>query len=523
MNSRPIKAVHRGFTLLEVMMAGALLSIVTAGAMAAFIAQSRAINTQRQTSEGNDSAREAARLIGNDLRTAAAGVNPGSGGIGTCAQGSIPFDGNPGVICLPPVFRSNTPLTLPTATGYTDCPSGCPQPATNPCYNLDFGNGVTVPPLPARFCPDDLVVVAVDDTNPLFMVQSSANFPSVANATPITFAGTSPIPRTPAPGVSAPSAGYGFDDSVPTNGLMLYGGANGAVLMNTTYQGPGAAWIANGACTTPAGGTCDVASYLLVPSTPTVDLIRNNLGFGAIAMPAHIYRYSIEPVDAAGLPSLCTVGDPCVGANLIRSQITPLNGVTLAGAETLAFTTVSSAVLVEGVVDLQVEFGLAYPQTTGTPNGQFVYVNSGGLQQTPWLTPTVPSTQPGPATTTSASNCTGAATDPTVWSGVCFPTGGTAGTNALSSLRTVRLNLTTRSGANVNARSGSAAQTALAVGAMPLLQPAVQDLLTGNAEAGEWGFAGGGPFAGLPIKDGATYRQVSTEISIRNLGWTNNL
>ena len=42
--------MNRGFTLLEVLVAAALLSIVTGAAMAAYIAQTRIINTQQQTS-----------------------------------------------------------------------------------------------------------------------------------------------------------------------------------------------------------------------------------------------------------------------------------------------------------------------------------------------------------------------------------------------------------------------------------------------------------------------------------------
>ena len=528
----------RGFTLLEVMVAAALLSVVTAGAMAAFLAQSRATNTQNQTITANDSAREAIRLIGNDARSAAAGTTVGSGGFSACDQGTVPFDSaGAQIACLPPAFRSNTPLILPsTALGNptTFTATNCGG-TDHPGYQLNY-NGTYVPSAADFFCPDDLVLLAVDDANPLFMVQNSPGISSAGNVTPIEFAGTlaGTAATTRLPTGSPPGAGYGFDDSTPTSYLtpaggcalaapycepmLLIGGASGAVLLNAISPNAGAAWAAaSPSCSLPS---CLAEAYPVIPSTPAagIDFFRNNLSFGAVAMPARLTRYSIEPVDVNGIPVTCTAGatNPCVSANLVRSQIVPLTGPASIANTKLSFATISSTVLLQGVVDMQVEFGLA--NSTG-----LVYVNSGGLQSQVWTTPSTPHSQVG-AAAQSADNCSGGTIDPGVWSGVCFPTGGPSGMNAIAALRTVRLNLTVRSGGDISTRQSTASQSSAAVGAIYNLQPSVQDIApNGNVEAQQWGFNTGATFVGVQPLDGANYRQVSTEIYIRNLGWNNNL
>ncbi len=62
--------------------------------------------------------------------------------------------------------------------------------------------------------------------------------------------------------------------------------------------------------------------------------------------------------------------------------------------------------------------------------------------------------------------------------------------------------------------------SAAGVSAPFYLQPAIQDLTAGNLEAQKWGWAPG--FPGFPTVDGAEYREVSTEIFVRNMGLTNN-
>ena len=550
--NRPANPERAGFTLLEVMIAAALLSIVTAGAMAAFIAQSRVTNTQQETSQANDRAREAIRLISNDVRTAAAGIGPGSGGYAGCAAGAIPFDtGNPNasgttVACLPPVFRSFTPLgPLPLSAGIMGTACGT---ISSPGYQLTFGGATPIvePAASAYFCPDDLVVLAVDDANPLFMVQSAPQNSSVTNSAPLTFAGTNTPPR----GGGSIYSGFGFDDGPPGYPLprsvlpplvdpliptgvggptMLFGGPSGAALMNVGCPNQGLGTVcaaptpysANSAgCTADPG--CYNKSYGLVPTTPAIDLYGNNLDFGSVAMPARLVQYWIQPVNAQG----GTTAGPFVSANLMRSIVVPQ-------PNPYDLVQLSSTVLVEGVIDLQVEFGFPDPSTPpGTPgNGQLVYLSSGGLQQSGWQSPYLTATLPSKSLTITPLNplCNGLGSpDPSIYEGVCFPTSG-GQFNALTQLRTVRLNLTVRAGVPVASGQGPAQATNAAFAGYSILEPGVQGLgPNGNIEGQQWNFAAHGtdvnPTTGVfPSQDGANYRQISTEIYLRNVGWTNNL
>jgi type II secretory pathway pseudopilin PulG len=492
------------------MVAAALLSIVTAGAMAAFIAQSRATNTETSTSLANDSAREAIRLISNDVRTAAAGLTPGSGGYGSCAAGTVPFDmGGALIACLPPAFRSSSPIYTQGAISGSTLPGGsftsCGGNPSFPGYQLKLGTGagqVIEPSAASHFCPDDLVVLAVDDANPLFMIQSTPYVSSAGALAPLAFAGTNAPQRLVAPLVSSPWAGYGFDDGVPnypppgggpSQPTMLFGGASGAVMM---YVG-------------------------CVPYSTSVDLYQNNLNFGTVGMPARLVQYSIQPYGANG-----TFVAPFIGANLVRSIVVPTP--VAAGAGGYVFTIASSAVLVQGVVDMQVEFG--FPDPSNPQSGQLVYLNSAGLQAAPWPPPYTVGTLPGASAALHLSNCAAVPADPTVFSGVCYPTNG-GSYNAISQLRTVRLTLTVRVGTSVNANQGPAVRSTTSHAATFNLQTGIQDLTVPSVEATDWGFTPTTPYvpgAALPAgvfqtQDGADYRQISTEIYVRNEGWSNNL
>jgi prepilin-type N-terminal cleavage/methylation domain-containing protein len=532
-----------GFTLIEVMMAAALLSIVTAGAMAAFIAQSRATNSEASTSLANDHAREAIRLISNDVRTAAAGLTAGSGGYGSCAAGTIPFDmGGALIACLPPVFRSSSPIYVPGAISGSTLPGGSFAPCVGnpsfPGYQLTVGGGagqVIEPSTVSHFCPDDLVVLAVDDSNPLFMIQSTPNLSSAGAVLPLAFAGTNAPQRVSSPGVSSPWAGYGFDDSPPSfpapgggasQPTMLFGGASGAVLMDVGCVAAGCPAVAGnyvGTLTVPCTSSpnCWEQAYGIVPYSASVDLYRNNLNFGTVGMPARLVQYSIQPVSANG-----TFVAPFVSANLVRSVVVPTP--VAAGAGGYVFTIASSSVLVEGVIDMQVEFG--FPDPANPSGGQLVYMSSAGLQVAPWPPPYTLGTLPGANAALNLTNCGVAAADPTVFSGVCYPTNG-GSYNAVSQVRTVRLTLTVRVGTRVNVTQGQAATTSTSHSTSFFLQPGIQDLNVPSVEATDWGFnptapyvPGAAPPAGVfPSKDGADYRQISTEIYVRNEGWSNNL
>jgi hypothetical protein len=118
-------------------------------------------------------------------------------------------------------------------------------------------------------------------------------------------------------------------------------------------------------------------------------------------------------------------------------------------------------------------------------------------------------------------------TPPCFYQGACFPNPGT-NSNTLQNLRSVRIYLTARRGSVNDSRAASSRNSAAGISGTFLLQPAVQDSATGNAEAQAWGWAPGGGWApvsadgttnkGLKTVDGASWRQVSTEIFLRNLG-----
>ncbi len=504
---------RRGFTLLEVVIASAMLFVLTAAAMLSYLGQARIINTEQQTSDANDRTREAVRLISNDVRSAGSGLNPATGGFPGCAPGTIPYDyGATPPACLPAVFRSTSPLyfdaaipgALPPVGNYANCVGGASGPYS-PGYQLTVGPGIFEPSTTTLFCPDDLVVLGVDDTEPLFMVQTTPVVPSILNVTPILFAGSS----TP--------TGYGFDDAFPTlpappttaaSPIMLYGGATTAVLMNTT-AGVAAANYAGGPC---AEANCGLNAMTLIPWTPVNDFFRTNLNFGTVALPARLVQYHIQPVNILGKNT-----PPFVSANLVRTTIIPAK-IGIGGG--YPFTVVSSTVLVQGVVDMQVEFGF---DPTGT--GQLRYVNSGGTQS---ITAAAAQQLP-PDAIQQLNNCVTGTAQAGVFSGVCYPNNGINGLNTVQQLRTVRVALTVRSSTITNSFTNrTGVDSAAGRAGTYFLRPGVSDICppAANAEAVNWGFNCPTPpgFATqYPTVDGADYRQVSTEIYVRNLGWTQSL
>jgi prepilin-type N-terminal cleavage/methylation domain-containing protein len=507
--------MNRGFTLLEVVIAAALLSIVTGAAMAAYIAQTRIINTQQQTSSANDHAREAVRLLSNDVRASGAGLNIATSGAPGCAPGTIPFDlGGGALACLPPVFRSTSPLyydngaatPVPAAPGsawpgnYTQCIAGAGG-QFNPGYRLTLGSGAFAPSATNLFCPDDLVIIAVDDTEPLFQVSPSPPFSCVANTKPINFAGST----TP--------AGYGFDDAFPNlppapttlaSPLMLIGGASTAALINVSQGVLGGANFAGGPCLEP---NCGLNAVGLVPWCRSVDLFSvARVSFGSIALPARLQQYHIQPVNAAGLNQ-----PPFVSANLMRTTIIPASGIA-APTSGYPFQVINSEILIEGVVDMQVEFGF---DPTGT--GLLRYVSSGGTQSI--VAGGAAPYNPDPVQ--QLNQCTGGAAQSGVFPGVCFPTGGVLGLAAIQQLRTVRLNLTIRSSTIANSGTNSnGIRSSAGMGGEFFLRPAVTDICApgANVEAQSWGFTCPANIPSLRVIDGANYRQVSTEIFVRNFG-----
>jgi type II secretory pathway pseudopilin PulG len=505
----------RGFTLLEVVIASAMLFVLTGAAMLSYLGQARIINTEQQTSDANDRAREAIRLISNDVRSAGSGLNPATAGFPGCAPGTIPFDfGGGSPACLPPVFRSTSPLYFdnaipggtPPGGNYANCVTGAGGPYS-PGYQLTVGNATFIPAAANLFCPDDLVVLGVDDTEPLFMVQTTPTVTSIGNVTPIVFAG------------SSTAAGYGFDDAFPNlpagppttaaSPLMLFGGATTAALMNVTQGVLGGGNYAGGAC---LEANCGLNALALIPSTTSLDFFRTNLNFGSVALPARLVQYHIQPVNQLGKNT-----PPFVSANLVRTTIVPSNVGIAAG---YPFTVVTNTVLVQGVVDMQVEFGF---DPNGT--GQLRYVNSGGTQSI--TAPAAP--QLPPDAIQQLNNCVTATAQKGIFSGVCFPNNGINGLNTVQQLRTVRLALTVRSSTITNSFTNqSGFQSSAGRAGTYYLRPAVTDICppAANVEAASWGFNCPPPvnFAfQFPTQDGADYRQISTEIYVRNLGWTQSL
>src|SRR5262249_13069993 len=148
----------------------------------------------------------------------------------------------------------------------------------------------------------DLVVLAVDDTEPLFQVQGAPVAISQNNAAAIAYAGSSSV------------LGYGFDDvltdplrfpnnlpaapAVITSPMMLFGGPSSAALMTVA---PGK--LVAGAASAGGGCTelnCGLTTVPIAPATTNVDFFAGNLNFGTVALPARLVQYQIQPVNALG-------------------------------------------------------------------------------------------------------------------------------------------------------------------------------------------------------------------------------
>ncbi len=511
----------RGFTLLEVMVAGGLFALVTAAAMASYVLQVQLTNTQQQSTNATDEVRAGLQVISNDVRAAAPGINAGmlSGGMGgaiggtsnsVCPLGTIPFSSaTVSMACLPPVFRSTSP-TVPLGAAL---PGGfhCVQ-ATSPGYQLVFNAALNqIAPNPANngmyFCPDDLVVLAVDDADSFF----TNGYPgsSTAGAANVNFLFMPPLVPTPNPNTPGETT---FDEAgisaLTINPMVLISGAEGPVLMTTGAVGVTKLYTTN---TDP--GAIGNFGYVPVTLGPTQNDLFGTLGPGfPVAMPARLVQYSISPV-----------ADPVTGnfvsGNLVRTELTPL-GAAVGGSWFAAIS--NSTVLVHGVIDMQVEFGL-----DPTGSGQLRYVSSGGYQSAPSPPPVSPPAVPPAAEVPEnhvAAACGGAANGSTLFGGTCFPTGGPAPFNDLQYLRSVRVNVLVRAGTINNSRTQTARTSTAGIAAPFMLQPAIQDISAvggnGNLEAQNWLWAPG--FAGYATIDGAEYREVSTEIFVRNLGLTNN-
>ncbi len=490
------------------MVAGGLLAVVTAMAMAAYVAQVKLTHTQEQASNATDAAREAIRLLGNDVRSAAPGISAAivaGGASQLCTTGTIPFDPGGGQLaCLPPIFRSATPLAgmLPNVNGsggnYVP-PAVClGGEAASAGFNLTVGP-TQVEPNPANngmyFCPDDLVIVATDTSNSFYVSGLSSS--SIGNVTPAQFA----LMQTAATTVD------GFDTgavgALVSNPMVLLTGGSGPVLL-----------CANQPCGTPLSppaispyaGVTDAQGGAwgwlpLTLSTPQYDLF-GNIGTGTpVALPARLVQYAIEPVDSLG-NSPPVGGNPIVSANLVRSELLPTGNSPF-------LSVLGSTVLVKGVIDMQVEFGY-----DPTGNGQLQYVSSGGYQKAYWQQPNASPTPP--TVDTTYNTCLGGAAPNGVSRATCFPN------QNFQYLRSVRINLLARIGTVTNSRSQGGLSSAAGTSAPFLLQPAVQDIDTGNVEAQNWKWQPGGTFQPFATIDGAEYREISTEISIRNLALSAN-
>jgi prepilin-type N-terminal cleavage/methylation domain-containing protein len=486
----------RAFTLLEVMISVALMSFVTAGAMAAYIAQLRLTNTEQQTSVATDRARDAMRLISKDLRSAAPGLGALSGGTTSiCPTGTVPFDTGvaAGIACLPPIFRSTSPMYFDGAVTGGGIPGSytptCGNPAS-PGYQLTFGPAPNIEPTPGlSFCPDDLVILSVDDSNPLFLISNSP--PSSINPgnIPSVFAGTYTTPQGPA------VQGYGFDDARFPAGMMLLSGSVGSVLLPLPAPGAPTAYGAG-------AGVCPTCYVTYTTTFNTVaDLFGSSDNFrpGSIGLPARLVQYAIRPVNHLGCNTSAAdcapptiPGPPWVSADLVRTVLAP----TAPPFNAYPFTVLSTATVVQGVIDMQVEFGV-----DPLGNGALQYISSAGLYN-------------GAGVPNIAFNSClplGGGSAFPMYGGVCFPN---ATNNILTSLRSVRVNLLVRAGTIDNSGPGNPAGATSSAGMSGrfTIQPAVQNAGGGNLEAQAWG-------ATLPkTVDGAEYREVSTEIYIHNLG-----
>ncbi len=494
---------RHGFTLIEVTIAGGLLAAVTAVAMIAYVAQIKLMNTQQQASDATDSARETIRLIGNDLRGAAPGISSAmiAGGANpACATGTIPFDPIDGhfgghAACLPPIFRSSSPIAgmlpsvQPGATVWAPtafCMGGGPAAGG---FQLTVGPNQTEPAAGASFCPDDLVMVTTDASNAFF-----------ASNLPISYAPGTPVDVQLA---FSQAAADGFDtgalQSLSTNPMLLLSGTTGPVLLCTgTYCGGSfvAPLVAN-----PFPNVTDSFAASWAYTTLTLQASSTNpfanLGVGTpVALPARIVQYAVAPVDANGASPPAN-GASIVGGNLVRSVLLPI-------ATAPYFAVLSSTVLVKGVVDMQVEFGY-----DPLGNGQLQYVSSGGYQETYWPQPNNNTTPPAPDTTYNA--CLSSSPPQGMSAAVCFPD------QHFPYMRSVRVSLLVRRTNAQNARTQTALKSSTATAAPFVIQPAGQDLVNGNLEAQNWSWSPGGNFIGFTTIDGAQYREISTEVSVRNL------
>jgi hypothetical protein len=293
--------------------------------------------------------------------------------------------------------------------------------------------------------------------------------------------------------VPAAVKGYGFDDAQLTNGLLLFSGSVGSVLLPYAFGPP-----------VPYGGVAGVCPTCFVQYTTTFKTVNDIFGSsdnfrpGSIGLPARLVQYAIRPVNRCGCntgaglcPGGCAPGPPFVSADLVRTVITP----TAPPYTTYGFVVVSTETLVQGVLDMQVEFGI-----DPLGNGALQYISSAGLYTGAGV--------PNPAFNSCIGG--GGAAAP-LYGKVCFPN---SNANALNQLRSVRINLLTRAGTIANSGQGNNAGFTSSAGMSGRfrIQPAVQNPGGGNLETVAWGGA-------VPVTiDGAEYREVSTEIYIRNLG-----
>jgi type II secretory pathway pseudopilin PulG len=489
-----LRAKHGGFTILEVLISVALMSFVTAAAMAAYVAQLRLTNTQQQTSVATERAREAMRILSQDLRAAGPGLNALSGGTtSACPAGTIPYDTGAvgGLACLPPIFRSANPIFYDgMATGGATPGSYTPTcgSATSPGYQLKFGGLQIEPAGGLSFCPDDLVLLSVDDANPLFLVSGSPPSSINPGLVPSVFAGSD----TSAAGANI--QGYGFDDAPLTRGLLLFSGSVGSVLLPFIPILPSTPYVGGtGACP-----TCFVQYTTTFATANDMFGSSDNFKPGSIGLPARLVQYAIRPVNACGCntsaavcPARCVAGPPFVSADLVRTILLPM----APPYSPYGFVVQSSETLVQGVLDMQVEFGI-----DPLGNGALQYISSAGLYTGAGV--------PNPAFNSCIGG--GGAAAP-MYGKVCFPNGHN---NVLTQVRSVRINLLTRAGtiANTGAGNNAGATSSAGMSGRFRIQPAVQNAGGGNLETLAWGGV-------VPITiDGAEYREVSTELYIRNLG-----
>jgi hypothetical protein len=271
----------------------------------------------------------------------------------------------------------------------------------------------------------------------------------------------------------------------------LISGAAGPVLINSGAVG------ACGATYTDVAYGCSTVTL-----GPTASDLFGSVGAGTpVAMPARLVQYSIEPIVADN-------GGPAfVSANLVRTEVTPTANGSAAPFAALG----ASTTLVDGVIDMQVEFGL---DPLGT--GQLRYVSSGGYQSQ-YMAPLAAGWPPAPEIPANhvSTNCNGGFAPAGLFAGTCFPS------NELQFVRSVRINLLVRVGTIANSRSATGSHTTAGVSAPFYMQPAIQDLTNGNVEAQSWGY-NGATLPGLATIDGASYREISTEVFVRNLGLSNN-